>query len=290
MIHRDGTGGRNGDSNHDRHDGGNRDRSTVRPTDPWWLERLDADALTPDELERLEAESDPLIHVLAHRERQRPHAAAYDDPRFAAWLVTDGGWDDDAPLDDAAIAALATRVLATLQSERLGVRAVESAPQVTPIAGATPASAAVDALASRGMAAVLDLDVAAGSGRALWEVECDLGVALPMGVAPGRYLALRVRGESMEPLIHSGDVVLVRLDAPPQPLSRDSVVVARTADDGYVVKCVGAVTHRTIELCSLNAAFPPIRVPRRQNTVLGAVVLRWCGHGAERSDHARPRA
>ncbi len=255
-----------------------RDRITGRRPGALPRRRDDPAAPAPHPVEQLERESTPLIHLMGHLERRQPRSAAYDDPRFASWLVAEGGWDDDEPLTEAEIAALAARVLATLQAARLGVRTIDDVPQAVPMAAATTASAAVDALAPRHAAAMLDLAVAAGAGRALWDAECELEIPLPPEVLAGRYLALRVRGESMEPLIHPGDVVLVRLDTSPVTPVRDSMVVARTADDGYVVKCVGAVTHRTIELYSLHRAYPPIRVARRRNTVLGVVVLRWCAH------------
>jgi SOS-response transcriptional repressor LexA len=43
---------------------------------------------------------------------------------------------------------------------------------------------------------------------------------------------------------------------------------------------VAKVSRAELELQSLNAAFPPIVVPRDDRTVVGTVVLRWCPHGA----------
>ncbi|HEY0971332.1 MAG TPA: S24 family peptidase, partial [Gemmatimonadales bacterium] len=122
-----------------------------------------------------------------------------------------------------------------------------------------------------------ELRVAAGAGRELWEQGCDRWVELPEGLPRGRYVALGVWGDSMEPLLTAGDTVLVRLGAAPAP---GAVVVARLADDGYVVKQVGRVTTRTIELRSLNPAYAPVRVRRVPDAVLGAVVMAW-RRGAE---------
>jgi phage repressor protein C with HTH and peptisase S24 domain len=80
----------------------------------------------------------------------------------------------------------------------------------------------------------------------------------------------------MEPLIHTGDTVLVRVG---DKLARDTVVVARDIDGGYVVKKVGRLRARSIELESLNVAYPPMRIARVPGSVLGTVLLRWCGHG-----------
>ena len=122
----------------------------------------------------------------------------------------------------------------------------------------------------------VDLAIAAGVGRELWDEECTEWAEVPSDVPIGRHLALRVAGDSMAPFIHTGDTVLVRLD---ERLQRGSVIVAKLPDDGYVVKRVGKLERHHIELLSLNAEYPAIRIPRRERTVLGTVVLRWCPHG-----------
>jgi SOS-response transcriptional repressor LexA len=61
-------------------------------------------------------------------------------------------------------------------------------------------------------------------------------------------------------------------------VARDTVVLARVPDAGYVVKKVARVTRGELELQSLNDAFPTIVVPRDEHTVVGTVVLRWCPH------------
>jgi SOS-response transcriptional repressor LexA len=81
----------------------------------------------------------------------------------------------------------------------------------------------------------------------------------------------------MDPLLHTGDSVLVQIGP---AVARDTVVLARVPDAGYVVKRVAKVSRAELELQSLNAAFPPIVVPRDDRTVVGTVVLRWCPHGA----------
>ncbi len=97
-------------------------------------------------------------------------------------------------------------------------------------------------------------------------------IPLPSEIPHGRYVALRVAGDSMEPLMHSGDMVLVKVGARPVT---GTVVVARDPDHGYVVKEVGRVTARGVELLSLNPAYPPLQVPQTSGTVLGMVLLRW---------------
>ena len=125
-----------------------------------------------------------------------------------------------------------------------------------------------------------DLAVAAGEGRELWEEPCSEWIALPDDVPSGRYLALTAHGKSMEPLLHSGDVFLLRLGS---ELERGTVVVVRHPDNGYVVKRVGTVGALHVELTSLNPNFRPVRVPRDPSLVLGTVILRWCTHGTQAS-------
>jgi len=79
----------------------------------------------------------------------------------------------------------------------------------------------------------------------------------------------------MEPLLHSGDTILVRLGEKAEP---GTVVVARDPDHGYVVKEVGRLTAIGIELKSVNPDFPSLRVPHMPGAVLGTVVMKWCPH------------
>jgi phage repressor protein C with HTH and peptisase S24 domain len=123
----------------------------------------------------------------------------------------------------------------------------------------------------------LDLGAAAGVGRDLWDEPCEQWVRVPDDAPAGSYVSLRVVGESMDPLLHTGDSVLVQVGG---KVARDTVVLARVPDAGYVVKKVGKVTRAQLELQSLNDAFPPIVVPRDEHTIVGTVVLRWCPHGS----------
>jgi phage repressor protein C with HTH and peptisase S24 domain len=159
-------------------------------------------------------------------------------------------------------------------AQRLGVRcASDAVVHRIPAVGGSVARV-VDAAHETGSAPVAELAVAAGAGRELWDQECESWVDVPSDVPSGRYVALRVAGDSMTPLLHSGDTVLVKLGT---DVARDTVVVAR-CDDGYVVKRVGRATRRELELISLNPAFPPMQVRREEGAVLGTVVLRWCAH------------
>jgi SOS-response transcriptional repressor LexA len=233
--------------------------------------------LTPAELELLEARSDPLIDLVGYAERYRPSSPAYDDPRFLRWVARDRReWARDPELlSREEVMELRNRILERVHAARLGVRAVGSVPERQPFAGTAPIGAVIVDMERTRRAAVCDLAIAAGPGRELWDVEVDSCIPLPDEMPRGKYLALTVRGDSMEPLIHTGDMVLVRVG---DKLARDTVVVARDIDGGYVVKKVARLRSKSIELESLNPAYPPMRIGRVPGSVLGTVLLRWCDH------------
>lgn len=167
----------------------------------------------------------------------------------------------------------AARMRAAVGAPRLRIETVGAAPVDAPVRG----EGRVEAASRCRAAVVVDHAVAAGVGRELWDEPAERWVELPVGVPDGRYIALTVAGESMTPALHHGDMVLVRLGS---ELARGAVVVARHPDDGYVVKRVGSVGEREVELASLNPAFAPVRIPRDERLVVGTVVLRWCTHEA----------
>ena len=169
------------------------------------------------------------------------------------------------------------RLRARVEAARLKVRLVAGSPPVE--RAATPGMIADVLDAARAMRAAprLDLGAAAGVGRDLWDEPCEQWVRVPDDAPVGSYVSLRVVGESMDPLLHTGDSVLVQVGS---TVARDTVVLARVPDGGYVVKKVGKVTRAQLELQSLNESFPSIVVPRDERTIVGTVVLRWCPHGA----------
>jgi phage repressor protein C with HTH and peptisase S24 domain len=79
----------------------------------------------------------------------------------------------------------------------------------------------------------------------------------------------------MEPLMHTGDTVLVALG---RPLHAGAVVVARHPEDGYVCKRVKRLRASTVELESLAPGRPLIKLPRDESLVVGQVVAVWCHH------------
>jgi hypothetical protein len=128
----------------------------------------------------------------------------------------------------------------------------------------------------------LDLGAAAGVGRDLWDEPCEQWVRVPDDAPVGSYVSLRVVGESMDPLLHTGDSVLVQVGS---TVARDTVVLARVPDGGYVVKKVGKVTRAQLELQSLNEPF------RRSScrATSARSWARWCCAGA-RTAHTRDAA
>jgi len=121
-------------------------------------------------------------------------------------------------------------------------------------------------------AVMLELAAAAGAGRELWDEPCDTWVELPADLPPARYLAMRVEGDSMQPVLAPRDVILVQLDAAP---AVDDLVVSRWPDGGFVVKRVASLTPKRIELASFNEAYEPVTVRRDPSTVLGTVIARF---------------
>jgi SOS-response transcriptional repressor LexA len=159
---------------------------------------------------------------------------------------------------------------------RSRVREIAAEPDSAPAWEEGTLAQVIAAAARVRYAPALDLSVAAGVGRELWDEPCDRWIPLPEGSPDGKYVALRVTGDSMVPLLHDGDTILVKLG---DELLPDSVVVARVPDGGYVVKRVGGIAGSRVELASLNADYPPIVIPRDPSLVLGTVLLRWCTHG-----------
>lgn len=218
-----------------------------------------------------------LAELAARAEMERRDSPYYADARVIGWLSREvssphrssDGWSPER------IRAAATRLRAKAEAARLKVRLagappVERAPMTGMIADV------LEAARARHAAPQLDLGAAAGVGRDLWDEPCEQWVRVPDDAPAGSYVSLRVVGESMDPLLHTGDSVLVQVGT---AVARDTVVLARVPDAGYVVKRVARVTRAELELHSLNDAFPSIVVARDERTVVGTVVLRWCPHG-----------
>jgi SOS-response transcriptional repressor LexA len=207
-----------------------------------------------------------------------------DDPalagaqvRFWDWLTIvcrTGESAEARARTEGGVAPFLARVSARLTELDARVRRIDGAPSYCRPSAEGPVALTMAAAWARRAAPLIESGVAAGAGRALDEIP-DVWVDLPSDVADGRYVALRVAGDSMEPLLEHGDVVLVELGA---AATTGAVIVARNADDGYMVKRVdraASAADDTTLLASINPDYQPIALPTRAGTVLGRVVLRW---------------
>jgi phage repressor protein C with HTH and peptisase S24 domain len=91
------------------------------------------------------------------------------------------------------------------------------------------------------------------------------------GLDPAQLSAIRVMGDSMDPLLRDGDEILV--DRTPRPF-REGVHVIRLGEALHV-KLLQAVPPGRLRLISKNAAYEPVEVPMSDVDVVGRVV--WKG-------------
>jgi SOS-response transcriptional repressor LexA len=228
--------------------------------------------------EQIEWERDQLVSLLGLFEERRAASPLWQDDAFVEWraqeLLERGAGDDCWPREK--VERVARRIQARAAAARLPVRRVDHAPEERPAPVLGLLTDVIDRAAASGCTPYLDLAAAAGAGRELWDAECESWIELPPDVPHGRYVALTISGESMAPLMHPGDVVLVKLGP---RIASDTIIVARRPNEGYVVKRVGKIRRTSVELLSLNPDFPPLLIPRREHLIVGTVLLRWCAHG-----------
>lgn len=224
-----------------------------------------------EERQRLEREKDLVWRLMAQLARGALNPADLENAEFMQWSARQAraGARGTADTDKA-------RFMERLRAHRSvvhsGVREVAGLPESSRCEVEGTLADILGAAVRAHRVPAYELSVAAGAGRVLWDEPCERWVALPEGVDDGRYVALTVAGDSMEPLLASKDMILVRLGS---ELAPGSVVVARHPDDGYLVKRVGRVSDREVELESLNEAYEPVSIPHDESLVLGTVVLRW---------------
>jgi phage repressor protein C with HTH and peptisase S24 domain len=227
-------------------------------------------------MERLDDRSiEDLMSVVGREIEKEDNDLVYQDERFLLWLAKDlrnGQSRDERSKDERDATQFARRAL-----NRLAVRRAERdlpprklRERVAPMSATV--SQALSAAASERCATILDLAVAAGEGREIWDEPCDRWLELPDDVPSGRYVALRVAGDSMTPVLGSREVILVQLDAAPRV---DDLIVARLPDQSHVVKRVASIETRRIELASFNPEYESIFVPRDPSPVVGTVIARF---------------
>ncbi|MGN6392264.1 MAG: S24 family peptidase [Gemmatimonadales bacterium] len=224
--------------------------------------------------ERHEWERDAVVWLTG-----RSAARAFEDgtsrppARLAQAVEGFAGWHAALDQEEAA-ARFAHRVRARVSARGRGILRIDQ-PPVSMLAPAGPLAPMLVAAGRRHAAPLVEVGVAAGTGRELLDEPCESWVALPPDLAPGRYLAMRVVGDSMVPLLHSDDVVLVDLEGLVAP---GAVALVRNAAHGYMVKRVGGIRPSGLRLESLNAAYPPLVLAPDEGSLIGRVVLRWCAH------------
>jgi phage repressor protein C with HTH and peptisase S24 domain len=91
------------------------------------------------------------------------------------------------------------------------------------------------------------------------------------GLEPAQLSAIRVMGDSMDPLLRDGDEILV--DRTPRPF-REGVHVVRLGEALHV-KLLQAVPPGSLRLISKNPAYEPVEVAMSDVDVVGRVV--WKG-------------
>jgi phage repressor protein C with HTH and peptisase S24 domain len=205
------------------------------------------------------------LEAIARLLMRHPDAPVWNDVRFVEWLAGEARADDRQRRreSDEIHAQRGDELLARVDARILGVRRWYKPTHVAP--------------AAERAVAVVDLGIAAGVGRELWDETPESWIQLPKELPAGDYVALRIVGDSMAPLMHTGDTVLVQRH---QRVQANTVIVARHPDDGYVCKRVSRITRDRIELESLSVDGPSMSIPRRADLILGTVLVVWCEHRA----------
>ena len=123
----------------------------------------------------------------------------------------------------------------------------------------------------------LDLGASAGAGRlpadeaAFDTFRFSRRWLTEQGLERAQLSAIRVEGDSMEPLLNDGDEILV--DRSPRAF-RDGIHVVRLGDT-LMVKRVASAGPGRVALLSQNLAYPPVEVAAEEVEIIGRVV--WKG-------------
>lgn len=112
----------------------------------------------------------------------------------------------------------------------------------------------------------LSQGVSAGPGEELLEYDDSSGlICLPAGTAKGDLRALKVKGDSMEPTLRPGDIVVCDMSG----WQGDGLYVLKDVDSAYV-KRVRRV-HNGFEVISDNLAYKPWQCPSEDLIIVGRV-------------------
>lgn len=220
--------------------------------------------------------TDELMRLVAAEIEVAGGKTVYPGERFLAWLAHDlrsGLSGSERARDERDARAFAKRVARQIAAHRTEKRLPQRELRHR---AATIVSNLSHSLVQAGRercATMLDVSVAAGTGRELWEEPCDEWLQLPEDIPPSeRHLALRVSGDSMSPVLESRDVILIKMESSPE---LEDLVVARVPDRGYVVKQVASINGRQLELVSFNPAYDSVYVTNDRSSILGVVIARF---------------
>ncbi|BCD61726.1 repressor LexA [Nitratiruptor phage NrS-5] len=130
---------------------------------------------------------------------------------------------------------------------------------------------------------LLNHEVSAGHGIEPFETEVidtlliDKEKLLPE-YPPERLKGLKVRGNSMEPYVKNGDIVIMYRFNWDEPLEKIDDIYVINYDNQLMVKQIQFVGGSKIRIVSINPTYPPIELDMDDNQVffaiLGKVVLR----------------
>jgi SOS-response transcriptional repressor LexA len=217
-----------------------------------------------------------VMRRVGRRIEQTDNDLLYQDERFLQWVADDlraAMTMHEKQRDEVLAESFARRVSARVA----GRKATNVLPRLRLRERAAPVTATVaQSLSVAGRyrcATLLDLAVAAGVGREIWDEPCDRWLELPENVPAGRYVALKVSGDSMVPVLEQRDVILIQLDTTPRV---DDLIVARLPDHSHVVKRVASIRNGKLELASFNPVYEPVFVSRDDpSSVVGTVIARF---------------
>jgi SOS-response transcriptional repressor LexA len=225
-------------------------------------------------------EDDSLARMLGQVLDASGDCGAYENESFLKWLELEARGRNS--IADRRASERTAQQIAKRAQARIRVARVGNALPVLPFRTRAATivgnvNSVVRTAADAGCAPwVESLAVAAGTGREIWDEPCEQWIEMPAGYTSGEHLALTVAGDSMTPCLHGGDVILVNTHS---TVTRDSIVVARRADDGYVVKHVTRCGRAELELSSFNPEYAPFVIERGQGVIVGVVVARLARSG-----------
>ncbi|MFQ5778809.1 MAG: S24 family peptidase [Terriglobia bacterium] len=118
---------------------------------------------------------------------------------------------------------------------------------------------------------------AAGSAREVSDADID-GYALihyRWCPNPGNYTCLRVRGDSMTPILHDDAIVAVD-HSQSDPLALNHKIVAARHDGGVTIKWLEHHPDGELRLVPENKRYPTLTLPRTpENPIIGMVAWWW---------------